>query len=109
MNIKIIVATHKPYTMPADKMYMPVHVGRAISADWQQTGLAQYAGDDTGENISSKNKNYCELTARKLSNHATALSWIKLSSQTIISISILILSIALLVGATNNAFIYTRF
>ena len=63
MNIKIIVATHKPYTMPADKMYMPVHVGRAISADWQQTGLAQYTGDDTGENISSKNKNYCELTA----------------------------------------------
>lgn len=49
------------------------------------------------------------MLSRKLSNHATALSWIKLSSQTIISITILILSIALLVGATNNAFIYTRF
>ena len=49
------------------------------------------------------------ILSRKLSNHTTALSWIKLSSQTIISITILILSIALLVGATNNAFIYTRF
>lgn len=63
MDIKIIVATHKPYKMPRDKMYLPVHVGRAISSGWQGTDLAQYTGDNTGENISSKNKNYCELTA----------------------------------------------
>ena len=37
------------------------------------------------------------------------LSWTQLSVQTLVSIAILILSIALLVGATNNAFIYTRF
>ena len=49
------------------------------------------------------------MLSRKLSNHTSALSWIKLSSRTVISIAILILSIALLVGATNNAFIYTRF
>lgn len=26
---KIIVAAHKPYTMPDDEMYLPVHVGAA--------------------------------------------------------------------------------
>ena len=28
-NVKIIVATHKPYKMPDDEMYLPVHVGAA--------------------------------------------------------------------------------
>lgn len=58
MDIKIIVATHKEYRMPQDKMYLPVHAGRAVSIN----NLSNYAGDDTGENISAKNKNYCELT-----------------------------------------------
>jgi hypothetical protein len=26
-DVKIIVATHKAYRMPKDKMYLPVHVG----------------------------------------------------------------------------------
>lgn len=56
MNIKIIVAAHKPYKMPSDKMYLPLHVGRAGKAD------IGFPGDDTGENISEKNPNYCELT-----------------------------------------------
>ena len=63
MNLKIIVATHKPYYMPQDDIYMPVHVGRALNDNWQQTELSTYTGDDIGENISEKNKNYCELTA----------------------------------------------
>lgn len=63
MDIKIIVATHKPYKMPADEVYLPVHVGRNISNNWQGTELENYAGDNTGDNISSKNRNYCELTA----------------------------------------------
>lgn len=58
MDIKIIVATHKKYRMPQDKMYMPVQAGRAISREV----LADYTGDDTGDSISEKNKNYCELT-----------------------------------------------
>lgn len=58
MDIKIIVATHKEYRMPQDKIYVPVHVGRAISG----VELPDFIGDNTGENISSKNKNYCELT-----------------------------------------------
>lgn len=56
MNCKIIVATHKKYWMPADKMYVPVHVGAEGKAD------LGYVRDNTGENISTKNKNYCELT-----------------------------------------------
>lgn len=55
-EIKVLVATHKKYWMPEDSVYLPIHVGK--------TGKEAigFAGDDTGENISYKNKNYCELT-----------------------------------------------
>lgn len=56
MNAKVIVATHKTYRMPTDPMYVPVHVGAE-----GKTSLG-YIGDNTGDNISLKNKNYCELT-----------------------------------------------
>jgi hypothetical protein len=56
MNIKIIVATHKSYWMPSDQMYLPIHVG----AEGKQS--IGFIGDNTGDNISSKNPNYCELT-----------------------------------------------
>lgn len=56
MNIKIIVAAHKPYQMPKDGIYLPLHVGHAGKPD------IGFQGDDTGENISEKNANYCELT-----------------------------------------------
>lgn len=56
MTIKILVAAHKPYRMPEDEIYLPVHVGKA-----GKPGIG-YIGDDTGDNISEKNPNYCELT-----------------------------------------------
>lgn len=56
MDIKILVATHKKYWMPADDVYLPIHVGREGKAD------LGYIGDNTGDNISAKNANYCELT-----------------------------------------------
>ena len=56
MDIKILVAAHKPYWMPADDVYLPLHVGRSGKE------AIGFAGDDTGENISHKNANYCELT-----------------------------------------------
>lgn len=56
MDGKIIVATHKKYWMPEDKVYLPLHVGAQ-----GKEGLG-YQRDDVGVNISSKNKNYCELT-----------------------------------------------
>lgn len=55
-DIKIIVATHKPYQMPSDDIYFPVHVG---AAGKDSIG---FQGDDSGDNISSKNANFCELT-----------------------------------------------
>ena len=48
MDIKILVATHKQYWMPEDKIYLPIHVGRVEKAD------LGYLGDDTGDNISEK-------------------------------------------------------
>ena len=56
MNIKIIIATHKPYRMPEDDIYLPLHIGNVGRPD------IGFQGDDTGENISEKNPNFCELT-----------------------------------------------
>ena len=56
MDIKIIVASHKKYWMPADDIYLPLHVGKEGKAD------IGFIGDNTGDNISNKNANYCELT-----------------------------------------------
>ena len=42
--------------MPSDKMYLPIQVG----AEGKE--LLGYTADNIGDNISSKNSNYCELT-----------------------------------------------
>lgn len=55
-EVKIIVAAHKPYRMPEDKMYLPLQVG---AAGKNSIGFER---DDTGDNISVKNPYYCELT-----------------------------------------------
>lgn len=55
-DIKIIVATHKKYKMPQDDIYVPVQVGAEGKED------LEYQKDNEGENISSKNQYYCELT-----------------------------------------------
>ncbi len=54
--MKIIIATHKQYWMPTSSCYLPLHVGREGKAD------LGYVGDNTGDNISTKNASYCELT-----------------------------------------------
>ena len=56
MDIKIIIALHKPYWIPDDDAYLPLHVGAEGKAD------LFIQKDDTGDNISSKNANFCELT-----------------------------------------------
>lgn len=57
MDIKVIVATHKQYTMPNEKIYLPVLVG-----SYNKTESFNFLKDDTGDNISNKNASYCELT-----------------------------------------------
>ena len=56
-NIKMIVATHKKYEMPKDLMYVPLQVG----ADGKEK-ITDYEQDNIGDNISSKNPYFCELT-----------------------------------------------
>lgn len=59
----IIIATHKKYQMPADKMYLPVHVGAEGKKDSDGNDLdLGYVKDNTGDNISLKNPSFCELT-----------------------------------------------
>lgn len=66
MKLKILVATHKPCMIPADEDYQLIHCGRALSnlspevLNWMKVNTI---GDDTGENISTLNPYYCELTA----------------------------------------------
>lgn len=57
MNTKIIVCCHKKDLWKSDNVYLPVQVGKAITD--LDLGIQ---GDNTGENISHKNKSYCELT-----------------------------------------------
>lgn len=57
-KVKILVCCHKPDKWLSDDIYMPIQCGKAISD--LDLGIQ---GDDTGDNISAKNPNYCELTA----------------------------------------------
>lgn len=56
-DIKIIVCYHKPGKYISNEVYVPVHVGKATS----KYNLP-IQGDNEGENISSLNYTYCELT-----------------------------------------------
>lgn len=58
MKVKILVCCHKNDIIPSQDNYMPIHVGKALHNDID-LGIT---GDNTGDNISIKNKNYCELT-----------------------------------------------
>ena len=56
MKTTILIAAHKSYSMPEDPVYLPIQAGAEINAP------LEYAGDNSGENISARNKNFCELT-----------------------------------------------
>ncbi|MBR3350182.1 MAG: DUF4422 domain-containing protein [Solobacterium sp.] len=56
-DIRIVIAAHKEYRMPSDPMYLPLHVGAALSD--KELG---YIKDNTGDNISERNPSFCELT-----------------------------------------------
>lgn len=64
MKLKLLVATHKTYQMPQASCYLPVFAGaaRCSNALYPQEIPAEYARDDAGDNISLKNKSYCELS-----------------------------------------------
>ena len=59
-DIQILVVNHKPSFVPENDLLKPIQVGTSL-ADKKLDGMAYY--DDTGDNISDKNRSYCELTA----------------------------------------------
>lgn len=56
MGTKIIVVSHKNYWMPDDKIYLLVFAGPVPDMP------EGFVRDNTGDNISRKNPNFCELT-----------------------------------------------
>ena len=72
-NIKLLIATHKHCGIPKGDVFVPIHVGREIATEISKDGkinktelnwlLNNTIGDDSGENISCKNRYYSELSA----------------------------------------------
>ena len=72
-KIKILISYHKPATLLSSNLFVPIHVGRDIATQASKDGkvkdkdykwlLENMIGDNTGDNISKKNREYCELTA----------------------------------------------
>ena len=58
MKTKIFVITHKEFKMNKIRNYVPIQVGADINPDLK----TNYLKDNVRDNISSKNRNYCELT-----------------------------------------------
>ena len=59
-TIKIYVVCHKKSYVPKNPYLYPIQVGASIAG----TRLSDMLDDDEGDNISEKNKSYCELTAQ---------------------------------------------
>lgn len=56
-NIKILICVHKEVPLPEHPYFFPVQGGSDLALS-----RLPYTQDNTGDHISSKNKNYCELT-----------------------------------------------
>lgn len=72
-KIKILLAFHKPYKYIKNDLFVPIHVGRDIAFQQSKDGVISRddynwlvrntIGDNTGDNISYLNREFCELTA----------------------------------------------
>ena len=60
MDISILVSVHKPSEVLENKYIKSIQVGSALAKRRLDTTFH----DDEGENISTLNKSYCELTAQ---------------------------------------------
>ena len=72
-KVKIILVSHKPFKIPEGELYIPIHAGRKIAMQKSKDGnitnsdfnwmIEKTIGDDTGDNISDKNRLYSECSA----------------------------------------------
>lgn len=60
MDIKIFVCCHLPVEVPQHPLLVPLQVGAALAKE----RFPGFLYDDTGDNISAKNRSYCELTGQ---------------------------------------------
>jgi len=56
-NIKIFVCAHKEVSLPQHPYFLPIQAGAAL-----HDAIKGYQPDNEGDNISSKNPHFCELT-----------------------------------------------
>lgn len=71
-SVKILVGYHKPSILFKSDVLVPIHLGRALATEASKDGkmsqedyqwmLDNMIGDDTGDNISEKNRHYNEMT-----------------------------------------------
>lgn len=59
-DIKLFVCCHQPTEVPKHPLLVPIQVGAALA----NSHFPGFLYDDTGDNISAKNRSYCELTAQ---------------------------------------------
>lgn len=57
-NVEIFISYHKPFLILSSDIFKPIQVGKSISSI-----NLNINGDDVGDNISTKNPYFCELTA----------------------------------------------
>ena len=62
-EIKILVCCHKPVQVPEDDLYLPIHVGKALSEIHLDMQTDDRCLGQECDNISSLNSIYCEMTA----------------------------------------------
>lgn len=72
-SVKILMAYHKPCQLFKNDAIVPIHLGRDLATQASKDGDVTKAdydwmcknmiGDNTGDNISSLNREFCELTA----------------------------------------------
>ena len=72
-KVKILIVSHKPFKVPEGECFVPIHAGRSVAMEKSKDGkidnqdlkwmLENTIGDDTGDNISDKNRYYSECSA----------------------------------------------
>ena len=60
-RVKVFVSCHKPADVVKDNVFTPIQVGCDVKGHEQ---IKDILHDNTGDNISSLNEEYCELTAQ---------------------------------------------